>query len=342
MVLIEYDQLVFYAALLLFVALIVRLVYGIYCKRNFEECSVYLLIDKSVVKEMMGFAGWNYIGASSGILRDQGVNILINLFCGPVVNAARGIAFQVNAAVGSFVTNFMTALNPQITKSYASGNMRYLFMLVCQGARFSFYLLFFLSLPILLETHTVLSIWLGEVPDHTVLFVQLILISTLSESLSGTLITAMLATGKIRNYQLIVGGLLMLNFPISYMLLYFGGRPEYTLLVSISLTLCCLLARLLMLRSMIGLSIRRFLKTVVMNVSMVSIVACIIPLGLRLFMEEGGTRFLIICILCGITTIFSIYFLGCSKEERFFLSEKISSFKNKIMIKISRKSWMNI
>lgn len=201
------DKLIFYAILMCAVALIVRFAYGIYCKRNFEECTYHFIFDKDLLKRMFGFAGWNFIGATSAVLRDQGGNVVINLFCGPAVNAARGIAFQVNNAVSGFVTNFMTALNPQITKSYAAGDRDYMMTLIYQGARLSFYMLLLLSLPVLINTHYILELWLKTVPEHAVLFVQLVLVFAMSESISHPLITAMLATGKIRNYQLVVGGL---------------------------------------------------------------------------------------------------------------------------------------
>ena len=189
-----YDRLIVYAVLLCLVAIALRLIYGIYCKRNFEECTYHFIYDKSILRSMTGFAGWNFIGVASGALRGQGVNIVINLFCGAAVNAARAISFQVNNAVNSFASNFMTAINPQITKSYASGNYGYMMQLIFQGARLSYYLLLFISLPLILEADTVLKLWLEEVPEHTTLFVQLILVFGMEEALSNPLITAMLAT----------------------------------------------------------------------------------------------------------------------------------------------------
>lgn len=197
------DKLIFYAILMCIVALIVRFTYGNYCKRHFSECTYHFIWDKQLLKQMFGFAGWNFIGAASAVLRDQGGNVVINLFCGPTVNAARGIAFQVNTAVNQFVTNFMTALNPQITKSYAAGNKEYMMTLIFQGARLSFYMLLLLSLPILINTHYILGLWLKLVPDHAVLFVQLVLIFAMSESISQPLITAMLATGKYVTIRLL-------------------------------------------------------------------------------------------------------------------------------------------
>ena len=188
---------------------------------------------KDTTKELFGFAGWNFIGAASAVLRDHGGNLIINLFCGPAVNAARGVAMSVNGAVASFVSNFMMALNPQITKSYASGNYQYMLSLIFQGARFSYYILLVLTLPILFTTHYLLEIWLGIVPEHAANFVRLVLIFTMSESLATPLVTAMLATGKIRNYQIIVGGCQLLNLPLSYFFLSYGYPPEAVFFVAI-------------------------------------------------------------------------------------------------------------
>lgn len=242
------DKLIFYSFLMCIIALVVRFTYGYYCKKHFTECTYSFIWDKQLLKQMFGFAGWNFIGTASAVLRDQGGNILINLFNGPIVNAARGIAFQVNNAIQGFVNNFMIALNPQITKSYAANNHKYMMTLIFQGARLSFYMLLILSLPILLNTQYILEIWLKTVPEHSTLFVQLVLILAMSESISYPLITAIQATGRIRNYQLLVGGLQLLNFPISYCLLHIGFFPEIIMIVAIILTQVCLGARLYMLQ----------------------------------------------------------------------------------------------
>lgn len=166
------DKLIFYAILMCVVAIAIRLLYGYYCKRHFDECRFHFIWNKQIFQQIFSFAGWNFIGASSAVLRDHGGNIIINLFCGPTVNAARGIAFQVNNAIQGFVSNFMTALNPQITKSYAVKNYTYMMTLIFQGARLSFYMLLLLSLPIIINTHYLLTLWLNTVPEHTVLFVR--------------------------------------------------------------------------------------------------------------------------------------------------------------------------
>lgn len=324
------DKLVFYAVLMCMVALVVRVAYGAYCKRHFEECTYRFIFDRDLLKRMFGFAGWNFIGAASAVLRDQGGNIVINLFCGSAVNAARGIAFQVNTAVHGFVTNFMTALNPQITKSYAAGDRDYMMTLIYQGARLSFYMLLLLSLPVLINTHYILGLWLKIVPDHAVLFVQLILVFAMSESISNPLITAMLATGRIRNYQLVVGGLQMMNLPVSYILLRMGMFPEVVIVVAIVISQCCLAARLLMLRGMIGLSVRKYMKKVYINVLVVTVIAAIFPFLLAISLDESFLNFILLCFVALICTGITIYYVGCDKTERQFVLNKLHTIIDKI------------
>lgn len=323
------DKLIFYTTLMAAVALIIRFVYGYYCKSHFEECIYHFIFDKELLKQMFGFAGWNFIGAASAVLRDQGGNIVINLFCGPAVNAARGIAYQVNSAISGFVNNFMIALNPQITKSYASGDKAYMMTLIYQGARFSFYILLLLSLPVILNAHYILFLWLKIVPEHTTLFIQLVLIFAMFESISNPLITAMLATGNIRNYQIIVGGLQMMNLPISYLLLRNGCIPETVLIVAICISQCCLAARLYMLRGMIGLSAREYMDKVYVNILVVTILSAIIPSILSYYLNETFINFFVICAISILCTSTVIYFVGCNKKERLFISSKIIAIKNK-------------
>ena len=325
------DKLIYYGLLLMIIAVSICLVYGIYCKKKFEECIFYLYFDRALLKQMFSFAGWNFIGASSSVLRDQGGNLIINLFCGPAVNAARGIAIQVSHAIQGFVTNFMTALNPQITKSYASGNHDYMITLIFQGARLSFYILLILSLPVILNTHYILSLWLGVVPEHTVTFIQLVLIFAMSESLANPLITAMLATGNIRNYQLVVGGLQILNLPISYLFLRVGYPPESVFIVAIVISIGCEIARLYMLRKMINLPVLTFLKEVYFNVIIVSFSATIIPCIIINRMEENFANLLLTSFLCVVCTSVSILYIGCKKNERTFILRKLQEVKNKII-----------
>ena len=324
------DKLIFYAVLMTTVALMIRFVYGYYCKRHFEECTYHFIFDKELLKKMFGFAGWNFIGAASAVLRDQGGNIVINLFCGPAVNAARGIAYQVNTAINGFVGNFMMALNPQITKSYASGDKDYMMTLIYQGARLSFYILLLLSLPVIINVHYILTLWLKIVPEHTTLFVQLVLIFAMSESISNPLITAMLATGKIRNYQIVVGGLQIMNLPISYILLRLGCIPETVLIVAICISQCCLAARLYMLKNIIGLSVRQYLRKVYFNVLIVTMLSAIFPYIIFYCLNETFINFILICVVSVISTFVVIFYVGSNKQERQFMLSKVKAIRSKL------------
>lgn len=310
------DRLVLYAILMTLAVLVVRMSYGFYCRKHFPECRFRLVLDSSLIKEMFSFAGWNFIGVTSGVLRDHGGNILINVFFGTAVNAARGIAVQLSGTVQNFVLNFMTAVNPQITKSYASGDREYMLSLVRKSSRMSYYLLLLLVLPVLFNTEYILEIWLKEVPDQTVCFVQLFLIMALSESLSNPLVTAAQATGRIRRYQLTVGGIIMLNLPVSYLFLRSGCGPEVTVIVAIVISQICLAVRLLLLRGMIGLSVRTFLRKVYFNVAGVTAVSFILSMLSESIVPEGLWGFVSSVFLCMISAVLAVLFAGCSRTER--------------------------
>lgn len=321
----SYDKLILFATLMAIIAIIIRLMYGYYCKKHFKECNYSFNYDSKVLKKMFSFAGWNFIGASSALLRDTGGNIVMNLFCGPAVNAARGIAMQVSNAVSGFSNNFMTAINPQITKSYAADDKPYMMMLIYQGARLSFYMLLLLSLPIIINAHYILTIWLNVVPEHSVAFVRLVLIFIMSESISNPLITAMLATGNIRNYQIVVGGLQMMNLPISYLLLRIGYIPESVLIVAIIISQLCLITRLFMLRNMIGLSVRVYLNKVYINIIIVTLISAVIPSLIFFSLDESFMGFVFVTTISLISTSSVIFYVGCSKNERLFVVRKVKN-----------------
>ena len=318
-----FDKLIIYSVLLLVTYVIIRILNGIYCKHHFSETNWHIYIDKSLMKEMFTFSGWTFIGSSSAILRDQGSNILLNLYVGPVINAARGIAEQVNGAINSFASNFMTAVNPQITKSYAANDKAYMLELIYKSAKFSLYLLLFLSLPIIVETPYILKIWLKVVPEHTVWFVRLILLYFLCDSAFRPLITAILATGNIKNYQLIIGAFQFLCLPISYFFLERGFYPEITLIVSLILNLCCLVVRLILLRSMIGLRVRIYIKEVVIKVVLIGIVSSALPIYLSFRLPNSFSSFIVVIVLTLVITLLSIYCIGCSLSERYTLKKAL-------------------
>lgn len=325
------DKLIFFSGFIVLIAFTQRMIYTSYCLHNFEECHYKFTIDKELLKHMSGFAGWNFIGASSAILRDTGGNIIINLFCGPAVNAARAIANRINTAVLGFANSFMTAINPQITKSYASDEYEKMMGAIYKGAKFSFFLLLLLGLPVIMESEYIIHLWLGQVPEHTVLFVQLTILYAMSESISNPLVTAMLATGKIKNYQIVVGGLQMLNLPISYICLRLGCIPESVVIVAIILSQCCFAARIYMLRAMINLNAIDYVKKVYLRILSTLIITFILPVIVKYYMDDSLLSFFTILSISFISACINILYVGCNDKERSFIYSNISNIKNKII-----------
>lgn len=323
-----YDSLIVYAVLTALAALLVRMIYGMYCVRHFAECRHEWAFDKNVFKEIFSFSGWNFIGSISAALRNQGVNILMNLFFGTLVNAAQGIANQIYVVAQSFTTNFMTALNPQIIKSYASGNLEHTDNLIMTGVRLSYFLLMLLSIPIIIATPLLLNIWLSRiVPDQTVVFVRLVLIFGLSETLSYTLQTANQATGDIKKYQLVVGGLQLLNFPLVYVAYKLGAEPAISYIIAIVLSQIALFARLIILRPRLNLKISTYLNNVYWRVILVSLL-CYVPLNV--LYQSLPANIWGILLISVITVAWGgglILVLGCTRSER----EMIYSFIGKYL-----------
>ena len=319
------DGLIFYGALMCLVAFITRLIYNVYCKRHFEECSANLFFDKRLFKEMFGFAGWNFIGNISGLLREQGINILFNIYYGPVVNAARGLASQIQTAVTKFSQNFFMAVQPQITKSYASDNIEESHELVLRSSRLAFILLMALVLPIVAETDYVLGIWLYEVPKHTASFVRIILFFTLIEAFSVPLIHLMLATGNIKKYQIVVGCFNLLNFPVAWGILYCKGSAELAQLSVVLFSIVGLMIRLVMLKPMTGFPVKHFMRKVVFR-CMCMLLICMVPAYLVTTIFSEGIERLLACIVSiEFFVICSTYAIGLTSDERNFLIEKIKS-----------------
>ena len=323
------DKLIAYGILIMLVSVILILIYTIYCKRIFQECTYHYVYDKPILIKMLSYAGWTYIGVSGAVMRDQGGIILINLFFGPLVNAARGISVQVQHAVNNFSQNFMTAINPQITKSYASGDVEHMKYLISKGTRFGYYLVLIISLPILFNTDYILHVWLKTVPDQSVWFVRLSILFVLSESISNPLVTSASASGKIRNYQLLVGGIQFMNFPLSYLFLLWGCPAESVLVVAIALSQCCLLSRLYILRGMIGLSSRHFLVHSYVPIFVVTFVSMIAPSFFLLFLDESLSSMLVSSAICLVSSLSSVYYLGLVEGERQFFRCKYDELVNK-------------
>lgn len=326
-----FDRLVFYSLMLLILQLSIRIIYQIYCKRSFEECRYKMVFDKPLLRQMLSYSLWHLVGNGASILKTHGVNLVLNLFFGPTINAAKGISAQVETAVGQFSGNFMMALNPQITQSYARGDFSYMFTLIEKGSRYSFYLLFFLSLPIILNTEYILNLWLKEVPEYAVIFVQLSLIVMMISSISRPLITAQNATGNVRNYQLIIGGIVLLNLPISYVMLLVVESPIVVMIVAISVEVLAMFTRIFIIPQTIkDFHPFIFLKKVAIHCFFISFLSLLLPLSLKCFVNsQNFSSFLMNSLLCFISSAFVVWTMGCSQGERKVLISKIKSIINK-------------
>ena len=301
---VSFDKLVAYGAFMLSLQVTVRVFYQIWCSRRYEECKIAPVGDRSLYREMSVFASWNIFGSLAWVMKDQGLNVVLNLFFGTAVNAARGVAAQVSTSVYGFVSNFQLAMNPQITKNYAQGEIREMENLVFRGLKFSFLLLFFIALPLLLNVDAVLSVWLKDVPDHTSAFIVLIIADTLTGTLFGSpLMTSIAATGRIKVYQMVVSGIILMVIPASYLLLKAGFQPESVFCAAILFTLLSGVARFLFARSQIGFSLRRYLKEVILRVLGLLVLSLPLPLALRylVFEEDSVLSFFMLCavsVLC--------------------------------------------
>lgn len=302
----DIDKLILYAVLMAAVQITVVLIYKIYSYKYFSETKFKRIRDPQLFKEMFSFAGWSIFGNLSVVLYTQGLNILLNIFFGPAVNAARGIAIQAEAAVKHFYQNFQTALNPQITKYFAAEDNRNMITLVLRSCRFSFFLTFMVALPLFVEAPLVLQLWLGigNVPNYSVSFLRIVLLIATIESINGPLITAASATGRIKKYQMIVGGLLLLIVPIAYFVLKWGGDPNSVFIVYLIVSLVALLARVLLLRNMIGLPFPTFICKVAIPISSIFILSPLFPIIFHIYTESNY-------IMMGINVLISVFVVSC-------------------------------
>ena len=314
---IPFDKLIIYALLMFAVSIIHISIYLIYCFKHFPEINFQFSLDKPLLKEMTSFAGWGLFGNLAGVLYNQGLNMLLNIFFGPVVNAARGVALQVQGTVQSFIVNFQMALNPQITKSYAKGNLDRMHSLIFTSSKFSFFLLFILALPITIEANQILGVWLKEVPNHSVSFIRLLFSIALIETLANPLVISNQATGKVKKYQIVVGGIQLLIVPIAYIVLKLRGNPESVYLVQFVIMLCAQTARIFMIKPLIQLPLKKYFNEVIVRVLIVAITAPIIPLFIYFNTHVmSTTNFFMVCLFSVISVFISIYLIGITQNER--------------------------
>lgn len=334
LVLIPYDKLIVYAVLIFCIQAFDRIVYGIYCSRHFEETHTKPTHDGKLFREIFTFAGWTMNGNLAVIGYTQGINILLNIFFGPAVNAARGIAVQVQGVCQQFCSNFQMALNPQLTKSYAQNDLDNMHRLLVKSSKFSFYILFFIVMPLMFEAEFVLHLWLGVVPNHTVTFLRLILVIGLLYTLSNPINVSVHATGNLRKFQIVEGSMLLSIVPIAYILLkFFGIRPEYVFIVHIIVELCTQYARLRIVLPMIGMRQEDYFKQVVRPILFVCLLSPILPTLINLLLEcPTFVKFFMTCIISILSSIFFILSLGCTPSERIFFKSKVMDMLEKVQI----------
>lgn len=331
LVVIPFDKLIIYAILFFCILAFDRIVYGIYCSRHFEETHTRLKYDGKLFREIFAFAGWTMNGNLAVIGYTQGLNILLNIFFGPAVNAARGIAVQVQSVCQQFCSNFQMALNPQLTKCYAKGDFYNMHRLLVKSSKFSFYILFFIVLPLMFEAEFVLKLWLGIVPEHTVYFLRLILIVGLLYTLSNPLIVSVHATGRLKKFQMIEGTMLLTIVPIAYIMLkYFGIRPEYVFLVHIAVELCTQYARLRIVLPMIGMKLGDYFNSVIKPILMVITLSPWLPYIANATINGLWISFFVVCIVGVLCISACIFIFGCTTSERTFIKEKLSGILMKM------------
>ncbi len=316
LVLFSYDKLILYSGLLFIISFIVRMGHKQYCKWQYEESKYQFYYDESFYKELLSYSGWNLFGNIASIARGQGSNILLNLFFGTVLNATYGITMQVQGTVQTFVTNFQMAVNPQIIKQYAAGDKDECIKLIFQSAKFSYFLLFIISTPIIFNIDFILELWLMNPPKYTSVFVNLGLINSLIDCISVPLMIGAQATGNIKWYQIILGTFIFMCMPISYFFLIKYNDPKLIFFVIITVNAVSLLVRLFFLKKMIGLNIKSFVLTVLSKIIMVTGIMVITFYFIDISSEIIYLDFFLKSISITIINLFSIYLIGLNNNER--------------------------
>lgn len=313
-----FDKLKVYAILMLSVGIIIRIIYGRYARRHIPGSKCTWVLDKGLLKEIFSYAGWTTLGGVSNVFSTEGINQLINHFFGVRVNAARSVAVKVESTVSRFVRDFLTAINPQITKSYAAGKQEYMHELIFKGTKYSYFLMFFFSLPISLETDMILRLWLGrqQLPDYSVIFVRLSLLAALFQSLGNSLALAVNATGNIKRYQIVMSSIAILIFPLSWLAYRLGFPPQASYYIYACVFFVLVFVRLYLVKGLIGMEARMFFKEILIKVGVVSLAASIGPCLLYYLQMPSMGRLIEVVFASILSTAIAVYFLGMTAGER--------------------------
>ena len=323
------DRLISYAFLMLMTSVIIRIIYGIYCKNKFQECHYTLIFDKALLKDMTKFAGWNALPNGAYIVNTEGINILANLFFGVTVNAARGVVTQAESVVRGFVLNFTMAINPQIIKSYSSGDRAYMIKLICKGTKFSYFLMLVIAMPFMFEAENILYIWLKNYPPQAPIFIRWSMISTLMVLLGSLLYTNIMATGKIKQYMLSEAIITVFVFPLSW-IFYKIGCPAHTPYILLTIAYFILVwLRLEYLHKEEDFPIHTFIKQVLIPVAIVTPISAILPFLVRFLFVTGDSflSFLLNVTVDILSVCLCVYIFGLTHDERTLFAKKIRTFK---------------
>ena len=318
-------KLLWYAVMMFLSSILMLLFYGIYVHRNFSNLKIQRVQDAKLFKSLLGFSGWSLMGNLAYVGYSQGLNMLLNIFFGPVVNAARAISLQIEQTVRTFIGNFQTALNPQIIKNYAANEKFLMYQLIMRGSKFSLYLLFLFALPIMLETDILLMLWLKQVPEYTSTFCRIMFLVIALETITNSVGVGIVATAKIKWLHIIVGTILLTIVPISYVVLQMGAPPESVFVVYLVVEILAVLARLIIANRQIGLSIYLFVKKAMVRPLIVITIASIIPMLIHFYCMPGVMRLLLVLTIGLVISCIAIYYLGLDSNEKKFVQEKVIS-----------------
>lgn len=311
------DKLIFYGVLSTSVVFLNILIYFLYCKKYFREIKFHAGIDRDLFKKMLGFSGWNLFGSFSGVMENQGINLVMNFFFGPVVNAARGVASQINGGVQAFVQNITMPVRPQVTQSYARGEIQRTMSLTYGVSKLSCAIILMLAIPASIEIDYLLHLWLGDtVPDHTAMFTILILLTSLINNLNAAISNVVHATGIMRDYQLWGSLVRVSSVPIGFFLVKYYQVPELGLLAVLFTAAATHMVCLFIVRKLVGLSLRDYSFKVVVPIILVFILCVAVVLPLHFLIKEGLFRLILICIISAVSVGLSFFYIAFNNSER--------------------------
>lgn len=328
------DRLISYGFLYMLMSLMITLIYRIYCIKNFRECHLKWFYDKKLFKELTSYSGWNLFGSAAALVKSQGINILLNIFFNPTINAARGIAVQIDSQITIFSSNFYTAVRPQITKYFASNEIENMQKLIFRSSKMNFYLILILAVPIMVEAPSIIELWLGQLPEYVVEFSRLSIIVSIITAMSTPIMTAAHSTGKIALYQSVVGSIIILIVPVGYFVFKLGYNPVSVYVVSIVMTLLSFFVRLFILKKLMPFPVIKYLKEVFIVNFFVAIISLMLPIYLHIYLSSSLFHTLLIVVISFIWSSIAIYFIGLNKNEKMF----VYNFINKKALKRDDKT----